>query len=59
MVRAGLRSRAAGIKGYHIHVDLDTGKAIRPEEQKYLDESGQPIGFSYAPRVPDEALPRK
>ena len=59
MVRAGLRARAVGIKGYHIHVDLDTGKAIRPEEQKYLDESGQPLGLSYAPRVPDEVLPQK
>ena len=58
-VRAGLRARAVGIKGYHIHLDLETGKAIRPEEQKYLDESGQPVGFSYAPRVPDEALPQK
>ena len=36
--------------------DLVTGKAIRPEEQKYLDESGQPLGFSNAPAVPDEAL---
>ena|SRR5437773_1830010 len=59
MVRAGLRARAVGIKGYHIHVDLDTGKAIRPEEQKYLDQSGQPLGLSYAPRVPDEVLPQK
>ena len=59
MVRAGLRARAVGIKGYHIHVDVKTGKAIRPEEQKYLDESRQPFGFSYAPPVPDEALPDK
>jgi hypothetical protein len=58
MVRAGLRARAVGLKGYHIHVDLVTGKAIRPEEQKYLDESGQPLGTSYAPLVPDEALPK-
>ena len=59
MVRAGLRARAVGIKGYHILVDVKTGKAIRPEEQKYLDESRQPFGFSYAPPVPDEALPDK
>jgi len=59
MVRAGLRARAVGIKGYHIHVDVTTGKAIRPEDQKYLDESGQPFGFSYAPPVPDEALPNQ
>lgn len=55
-VRAGLRARAAGIKGYHIHVDVETGKPVRPEEQKYLDESGQPVGFSYAPPIPDAAL---
>lgn len=55
-VRAGIRARQAGITGYHIHVDLRTGKAIRPEEQKYLDESGQPLGHSYAPAVPDEAI---
>ena len=54
-VRAGIRARAAGLHGYHIHVDLKTGKAIRPEEQKYLDESGQPLGHSYAPAVPDSA----
>ena len=59
VVRTGHRARAAGIKGYHIHVDVVTGKAIRPEEQKYLEESGQPLGFSYAPLVPDEALPNK
>jgi hypothetical protein len=51
MVRAGLRARAAGIKGYHVHVDLVNGKAIRADEQKYLDESRQPIGHSYAPAV--------
>ncbi|MDP8989994.1 MAG: hypothetical protein M3N41_07935 [Acidobacteriota bacterium] len=50
-VRAGQRARAAGIKGYHIHVDLETGKAINAEEQKYLDESGQPHGLSYAPTI--------
>jgi hypothetical protein len=55
-VRAGLRARAAGIKGYHIHIDVVTGKAVRPEEQRYVDESGQPLGFSYAPPIPDEAL---
>ena len=59
IVRAGLRARAVGIKGYHIHVDVTTGKAIRPEDQKYLDESGQPLGFSYAPPIPDEALPNQ
>ena len=59
MVRAGIRAKAAGIKGYHIHVDLVTGKAIRPEEQKYVDESGQPLGFSYAPAIKDDALPAK
>ena len=58
MVRVGLRARQAGITGYYIHVDLVTGKAIRPEEQKYLDESGQPRGFATAPAVPDEALSR-
>jgi hypothetical protein len=56
VVRAGIRANAAGVTGYHIHVDLRTGKAIRPEEQKYLDESGQPLGHSYAPAVPDEAI---
>ena len=56
MVRAGIRARQAGITGYHIHVDLETGKAIRPEEQRYLDESGQPLGHSFAPAVPDEEL---
>ena len=55
-VRAGLRARAAGIHGYHIHVDLVTGKALDPEEQKYLDESGQPVGYSFAPGVPDSAI---
>jgi hypothetical protein len=50
-VRAGQRARAAGITGYHIHVDLETGKAINPAEQKYLDESGQPPGLSYAPMI--------
>ena len=59
MVRSGLRARAVGIKGYHIHVDLKTGKAIRPEEQKYLDGSGQPLGTSYAPLVTDEELAEK
>jgi hypothetical protein len=59
MVRVGLRARQAGITGYYIHVDLVTGKAIRPEEQKYLDESGQPLGFASAPAVPDEALASK
>jgi hypothetical protein len=54
MVRSGLRARAAGLNGYHIHIDL-TGKAVRPEEQKYVDESGQRT--SYAPLVPDEVLP--
>jgi hypothetical protein len=59
-VRAGLRARAAGLHGYHVHVDLVSGKAVVPEEQKYLDESGQALGFSYAPRVPDEGeLPQK
>jgi hypothetical protein len=58
-VRAGIRARAAGLHGYHIHVDLKTGKAIRPEEQKYLDESGQPLGHSYAPAVTDSALQKK
>ena len=58
MVRAGLRARAVGVKGYHIHVDVLTGKAVRPEEQKYLDETGQPPGFSYAPPIPDEMLPK-
>ena len=59
-VRAGLLARAAGLHGYHIHVDLKTGKAISPEDQKYLDESGQPLGYSYAPTVPasDDALHR-
>ena len=56
MVQVGLRARQAGITGYYIHVDLVTGKAIRPEEQKYLDESSQPRGFATAPAVPDEAL---
>ena len=50
-VRAGQRARAAGITGYHIHVDLETGKAVNPEEQKYLDESSQPRGLSYAPMI--------
>jgi hypothetical protein len=59
MVQVGLRARQAGITGYYIHVDLVTGKAIRPEEQKYLDESGQPLGFASAPMVPDEALSSK
>ena len=59
VVRAGIRAKQAGLEGYHIHVDLRTGKAIRPEEQKYLDESGQPLGHSYAPAVPDEALINK
>lgn len=59
MVRVGLRARQAGITGYYIHVDLVTGKAIRPEEQKYLDQSGQPKGFATAPAVPDEALSSK
>jgi hypothetical protein len=57
IVRAGLRARAVGVKGYHIHVDVVTGKAVRPEEQKYLEETGQPLGFSYAPPIPHEALP--
>jgi hypothetical protein len=57
MVRAGQRARAAGVKGYHIHVDVATGKAVRPEEQKYLDASGQPLGYSYAPPIPDDMLP--
>jgi hypothetical protein len=57
LLRAGQRARAAGVTGYHIHVDVMTGKAVRPEEQKYLDESGQPLGFSYAPPVPDDILP--
>src|SRR5262249_50686314 len=57
-VRAGLRARAAGLHGYHIHVDLVTGKAISPEDQKYLDESGQPLGYSFAPAVPDDAIPQ-
>jgi len=56
VVRTGLRARQAGLKGYYIHMDLVTGKAIRPEEQKYLDESGQPPGFASAPMVSDEAL---
>ena len=59
MVRAGLRARQAGYKGYYIHVDLVTGKAIRPEEQKYLDESGQPLGFASAPMVTDDELSTK
>jgi len=59
MVRAGLRARQAGFKGYYIHVDLVTGKAIRPEEQKYLDESGQPLGFASAPMVTDDAVSGK
>ena len=50
-VRAGQRARAAGITGYHIHVDLETGKAVNPKEQKYLDESSQPRGLSYAPMI--------
>jgi hypothetical protein len=50
-VRAGQRARAAGIFGYHIHVDLETGKAVNPAEQKYLDESHQPPGLSYAPMI--------
>ncbi len=45
------RSVRAGTKGYHIHVNLETGKAINAEEQKYLDESGQPRGLSYAPTI--------
>ncbi len=53
-VRVGLRARQLGLRGYHIHVDLETGKAIRPEEQKYLDESKQPLGHSYAPVFPDQ-----
>lgn len=56
IVRAGRRARQAGIKGYYIHMDLTTGKAIRPEEQKYLDESGQPPGYVFAPSVTDEDL---
>lgn len=59
MVRVGLRARQAGLKGYYIHMDLVTGKAIRPEEQKYLDESGQPPGFASAPMVTDEELANK
>lgn len=50
-VRAGQRAVAAGVHGYHIHVDLETGKAVNPAEQKYLDESGQPAGLSYAPMI--------
>jgi hypothetical protein len=50
-VRAGQRARAAGIMGYHIHVDLETGKAVSPAEQKYLDQSHQPPGLSYAPAI--------
>jgi len=50
-VRAGQRAREAGITGYHIHVDLETGKAVNPAEQKYLDESHQPPGLSYAPMI--------
>jgi hypothetical protein len=57
MVRSGQRARAAGLKGYHIHVDVETGKAVRPEEQKYLEESGQLLGHSYAPPVPDDMVP--
>ena len=54
MVRHGRAARQAGIRGYYIHQDLATGKAVRPEEQKYLDESGQPPGYVFAPSVPDE-----
>jgi hypothetical protein len=56
MVVAGRRARQAGIKGYYIHVDVTTGKAVRPEEQKYLDESGQPLGYVFAPTVTDEDI---
>lgn len=55
VIRTGMRARAAGLKGYALHVDLATGKAIRPEEQKYLDENGQRT--SYAPLLPDQAAP--
>ena len=50
-VRAGQRAREAGVTGYHIHVNLETGKAVNPAEQKYLDESHQPPGLSYAPMI--------
>ena len=53
----GLRANVVGWHGYHIHVDLETGKAIAPWEQHYLDESGQPLGHSFAPAVTDEELP--
>ena len=49
---SGIRARAAGLKGYAIHIDLATGKAVRPEEQKYLDENGQRT--SYAPLLPNQ-----
>jgi hypothetical protein len=50
-VRAGQRATVVGVHGYHIHVNLETGKAVNPAEQKYLDESGQPPGLSYAPMI--------
>jgi hypothetical protein len=50
-VRAGQRAREAGIMGFHIHVDLESGKAVSPAEQKYLDESYQPPGLSFAPMI--------
>ena len=52
----GLRANVVGWHGYHIHVDLATGKAIVPFEQHYLDESGQPRGHSFAPTVSDEEV---
>jgi hypothetical protein len=45
MLRAGTRAQAAGLKGYHIHIDR-TGKAVRPEEQKYVDETGQRSSYA-------------
>ena len=56
MVVSGRRANQAGIRGYYIHMDVETGKAVRPEEQKYLDESGQPPGYVFAPTVSDEDL---
>jgi hypothetical protein len=50
MLRAGTRAQAAGFKGYHIHIDR-SGKAVQPEEQKYVDQTGQ--RSSYASTVLD------
>ena len=58
ITRQGIRANAAGLKGYHIHQDLKTGKALRPEEQQYLDRGQIPF-HSFAPAIPDEMLAGK